>query len=62
MDLLYHERTPRGSEFSLESFDLHEGDWGNVGSVIEWSYVIDRKNHIAKDIVKVIAKENKSYF
>ncbi|CBI26880.3 unnamed protein product, partial [Vitis vinifera] len=46
-------------QFSLE-IDLHEGDWGTVGSVIEWSYVIDGKNHVAKEIVEAIDKENKA--
>ncbi|WJZ80512.1 hypothetical protein VitviT2T_000426 [Vitis vinifera] len=26
----------------VQKVDLHEGDWGNVGSVIEWSYVIGK--------------------
>ena len=44
----------------VQKVDLHEGDWGNVGSVIEWSYVIDGKNHVAKEIVEAIDKENKA--
>ncbi|XP_034707129.1 MLP-like protein 28 [Vitis riparia] len=44
----------------VQKVDLHEGDWGNVGSVIEWSYVIDGKNHVAKEIVEAIDNENKA--
>ncbi|XP_034698739.1 MLP-like protein 34 [Vitis riparia] len=43
----------------VQKVDLHEGDWGNVGSVIEWSYVLDGKSQVAKEIVEAIDKENK---
>ncbi|MGI4370303.1 MLP family protein, partial [Klebsiella pneumoniae] len=44
----------------VQSVNLHEGDWGTVGSVISWNYTIDGKEKTAKDIIEAIDEETKS--
>ncbi|KAL6969973.1 hypothetical protein U1Q18_029683 [Sarracenia purpurea var. burkii] len=45
---------------NIHGVDLHEGDWGTVGSVIIWSYTHDGKQKTAKDIVETIDEKNKT--
>ncbi|XP_057482426.1 kirola-like [Actinidia eriantha] len=45
---------------NVQSVNLHEGDWGTVGSVISWNYTIDGKEKTAKDIIEAIDEETKS--
>ncbi|CAH2049011.1 unnamed protein product, partial [Thlaspi arvense] len=45
---------------NVQSCDLHEGEWGTVGSVIYWNYTHDGKKKVAKDIIEAIDEENKS--
>ena len=40
--------------------DLHEGEFGTVGSVISWKYVHDGKVRFGKEIVKDINEEKRS--
>ncbi|KAM4119710.1 hypothetical protein ACJW30_03G080200 [Castanea mollissima] len=44
----------------IQGCALHEGDWGNEGSVIKWDYVHDGKAKVAKDIIEAIDKKNNS--
>ncbi|XP_059655378.1 kirola-like [Cornus florida] len=44
----------------IKAVDLHEGDWGTVGSVISWKYVHDGKVKITKEIIEVVDEEKKS--
>ncbi|XP_047308266.1 kirola-like [Impatiens glandulifera] len=39
--------------------DLHEGDWGTVGSVIFWKYTHDGKEKVAKERIEAIDEEKK---
>ncbi|KAE8076308.1 hypothetical protein FH972_014970 [Carpinus fangiana] len=39
---------------------LHEGDWGNEGSVIYWDYVHDGQAKVAKERIEAIDDTNKS--
>ncbi|XP_021905533.1 MLP-like protein 43 [Carica papaya] len=41
----------------VNSCDLHEGDWGTVGSIICWDYVHDGKKCIAKEVIEAIDSE-----
>uniref|UniRef100_M1CVY8 MLP 34 n=1 Tax=Solanum tuberosum TaxID=4113 RepID=M1CVY8_SOLTU len=43
----------------LQSVDIHEGEWGTVGSVISWNFIHDGKEKVAKDIVEFIDEEKK---
>ncbi|CAA0831230.1 MLP-like protein 28 [Striga hermonthica] len=44
----------------IQNCDLHEGDWGKVGSVIFWNYTHDGKERVAKEIIEAIDEEKKS--
>ncbi|XP_030959599.1 MLP-like protein 28 [Quercus lobata] len=44
----------------IQGCALHEGDWGNENSVINWDYVHDGKAKVAKEIIEAIDKENNS--
>ncbi|XP_059655382.1 kirola-like [Cornus florida] len=44
----------------VKAVDLHEGDWGTVGSVISWKYVHDGKEKTAKEIIEAVDDEKKS--
>ncbi|KAL0296595.1 UNVERIFIED_CONTAM: Kirola [Sesamum radiatum] len=44
----------------VQGCDLHEGDWGTVGSIICWSYTDGGKQKIEKEIVEAIDEENKT--
>ncbi|XP_074262936.1 MLP-like protein 43 [Silene latifolia] len=39
--------------------DLHEGEFGQVGSVIQWEYTVDGKKCVAKNVVEAIDEEKK---
>ncbi|KAM7487740.1 hypothetical protein LguiB_025224 [Lonicera macranthoides] len=45
---------------NIQGVDLHEGEWGTVGSVIFWKYVHDGKEKVAKEIIEAIDEEKKS--
>ncbi|XP_021911712.1 MLP-like protein 43 [Carica papaya] len=38
----------------IHGCDLHEGDWGTVGSIVYWNYFHDGKKKVAKEIVEAI--------
>ncbi|XP_047309676.1 kirola-like [Impatiens glandulifera] len=44
----------------IQNVDLHDGDWGSVGSIIFWNYTHDGKEKVAKDIILAIDEEKKS--
>ncbi|KAH7832923.1 hypothetical protein Vadar_001355 [Vaccinium darrowii] len=48
------------SPAKIHGVDLHEGDWGKVGSVITWNYTHNGKKQSAKDIVEAIDEETKT--
>ncbi|CAL5338928.1 unnamed protein product [Camellia sinensis] len=48
------------SPANIHGVDLHEGDWGHVGSVISWNYTRDGKKKVGKEVVEAIDEENKS--
>ncbi len=51
---------PNVSPSKIPKVILHGGEWGSVGSVVAWHYVIDGKDHVAKDVVEAIDEENKT--
>ncbi|CAA3026917.1 kirola-like [Olea europaea subsp. europaea] len=64
---LFHElvryepqQIPNISPTTIQGCDLHEGDWGNVGSVYFWKYTLDGKQGVAKDVIESIDEEKKS--
>ena len=44
----------------IQGCDLHDGDWGTVGSVIYWNYVHDGKAKVAKQLIEAIDDETNS--
>ncbi|XWS63938.1 hypothetical protein CRYUN_Cryun06bG0144300 [Craigia yunnanensis] len=44
----------------VQGCDLHEGDWGTVGSIVCWSYVHDGEAKTAKQVVEAIDSEKNS--
>ncbi|XP_042034486.1 kirola-like [Salvia splendens] len=44
----------------IQTCDLHEGEWGKVGSIIVWNYFHDGKERVAKEIIEAIDEANKS--
>ncbi|GER37345.1 polyketide cyclase/dehydrase and lipid transportsuperfamily protein [Striga asiatica] len=60
---IFRERPHHISDMSpahIQKCDLHEGDWGKVGSVIFWNYTHDGKERVAKEIIEAIDEEKKS--
>ncbi|XP_055801810.1 kirola-like [Solanum dulcamara] len=43
----------------VQNVDVHEGEWGTIGSVNFWSYTHDGKEKVAKEKVKEIDEEKK---
>ncbi|KAL0333878.1 UNVERIFIED_CONTAM: MLP-like protein 28 [Sesamum angustifolium] len=43
----------------VQGCDLHEGEFGHVGSVICWKYTHDGKKKIAKQLIQTINEEKK---
>ncbi|CAA3026953.1 kirola-like [Olea europaea subsp. europaea] len=48
------------SPANIQKCDLHQGQWGTVGSVIFWNYTHDGKARVAKEIIEAIHEEKKS--
>ncbi|KAL4278189.1 hypothetical protein GQ457_03G010460 [Hibiscus cannabinus] len=38
----------------IQGCELHEGEWGKVGTVVYWSYVHDGKAKKAKEVVEAV--------
>ncbi|KAK9027901.1 hypothetical protein V6N11_067722 [Hibiscus sabdariffa] len=38
----------------IQGCELHEGEWGKVGTVVDWSYVHDGKAKKAKEVIEAI--------
>ncbi|KAL1189911.1 MLP-like protein 34 [Cardamine amara subsp. amara] len=42
---------------NIQGCDLHEGDWGKVGSIIFWNYVHDGEEKVAKERIEAVNPE-----
>ncbi|KAL4364085.1 hypothetical protein GQ457_04G009230 [Hibiscus cannabinus] len=38
----------------IQRCDLQQGEWGKVGTIIDWSYVHDGETKVAKDVIEVM--------
>ncbi|WMV22954.1 hypothetical protein MTR67_016339 [Solanum verrucosum] len=59
---VYRQRPHRTSSMSpdnIQNVDVHEGEWGTVGSVNYWNLIHDGKEMVAKDKVEEIDEEKK---
>ncbi|KAL5553450.1 hypothetical protein UlMin_040851 [Ulmus minor] len=45
------------SSHRIQGCELHEGEWGTVGSVIYWNYHHDGKPSVAKEVVEAVDEE-----
>ncbi|KAE8719633.1 MLP-like protein 28 [Hibiscus syriacus] len=43
----------------VQGCDLHEGEWGKVGTVVIWRYVHDGKAKVTKDVIEAIDHDKK---
>ncbi|KFK41512.1 hypothetical protein AALP_AA2G139300 [Arabis alpina] len=41
----------------IRGCELHEGDWGKVGSIIFWNYVHDGEEKVAKERIEAVEPE-----
>ncbi|KAG2313061.1 hypothetical protein Bca4012_027641 [Brassica carinata] len=48
---------PKAAPSHVKACDLHEGEWGKVGSIIVWNYVHDGEPKVAKDIIEAVDRE-----
>ncbi|KAI9169281.1 hypothetical protein LWI28_010095 [Acer negundo] len=44
----------------IQGVELHEGEWGKVGSIIFWNYMHDGVAETAKEVIEAIDDENYS--
>ncbi|KAL3501898.1 hypothetical protein ACH5RR_036347 [Cinchona calisaya] len=44
----------------VQSVELHDGEWGTVGSVVFWNYTHDGKEEVAKEIIEAVDEEKRS--
>ncbi|KAL2545899.1 MLP-like protein [Forsythia ovata] len=51
---------PKMSPTTIQGCDLHQGEWGTVGSVIFWNYTHDGKPKVAKEVIEAIDEEKRS--
>ncbi|XP_038893047.1 MLP-like protein 31 [Benincasa hispida] len=57
---LLHKRlhhVPKASGDKVQSCELHEGDWGKVGSIVYWNYFLDGKAKVGKHVIEAIDEE-----
>ncbi|CAA0405248.1 Bet v I/Major latex protein [Arabidopsis suecica] len=47
--------TPR----NVQSCDLHDGEWGTVGSIVYWNYVHEGQAKVAKERIELVEPEKK---
>ncbi|KAH9612964.1 hypothetical protein KSS87_007648 [Heliosperma pusillum] len=43
----------------IHACDLHEGEFGKIGSIIEWKYTLDGKKCFTKEVIEAIDEEKK---
>ncbi|CAA7022445.1 unnamed protein product [Microthlaspi erraticum] len=47
----------KASPGNIQGCELHEGDWGKVGSVVFWKYVHDGVAKVAKERIEAVEPE-----
>ncbi|CAL9240223.1 unnamed protein product [Arabidopsis halleri] len=50
-------RVSKATPDKIHGCELHEGDWGKVGSIVIWKYVHDGKVSVAKDRIEAVDPE-----
>lgn len=44
----------------IQACELHDGEWGKVGSIICWNYVHDGEAKVAKEVIEAVDPDNNS--
>ncbi|KAK0573285.1 hypothetical protein LWI29_005764 [Acer saccharum] len=44
----------------IQGVDLHEGEWGQPGTIVCWNYMHDGVAEVAKEVIEAIDDENHS--
>ncbi|KAD2804204.1 hypothetical protein E3N88_37581 [Mikania micrantha] len=60
---IFRNRPHHISEMSpgkIKGVNLHDGDWGTIGSVIVWDFYHDGKHKVAKEVIEGIDEVKKS--
>ncbi|XP_022956032.1 MLP-like protein 43 [Cucurbita moschata] len=45
----------------IQGVELHEGEWGKAGTILDWRYVLDGKVHKAKKVIEDVDEEKNSF-
>ncbi|KAK8529201.1 hypothetical protein V6N13_102132 [Hibiscus sabdariffa] len=43
----------------VQGCDLHEGEWGKVGTIVNWNYVLDGKAKQTKEVIEAVDPDKK---
>ncbi|XP_074262938.1 MLP-like protein 31 [Silene latifolia] len=43
----------------IHACDVHEGEFGQIGSIIQWDYTFDGKKCLTKEVIEAIDEEKK---
>ncbi|KAG6582117.1 MLP-like protein 43 [Cucurbita moschata] len=50
----------KASSDKIQGVELHEGEWGKVGSILYWHYVHEGKACVSKRVIEAVDEENNS--
>ncbi|XP_023528720.1 MLP-like protein 43 [Cucurbita pepo subsp. pepo] len=51
----------KASSDKVKGCELHEGEWGKVGSILYWHNVYDGKDYVTKSVTEDVDEENNSF-
>ncbi|KAL2545996.1 MLP-like protein [Forsythia ovata] len=54
------QQIPNMSPTTIQGCDLHQGEWGTVGSFYFWKYTHDGKQKVAKEVIEAIDEKKRS--
>ncbi|XP_006367814.1 kirola-like [Solanum tuberosum] len=60
---IFHAKTHHISNISpskVKSFEIHEGETVDVGSIVEWTYNDDGKDKMSKQVIEAVNHETKT--
>ncbi|KAG7552157.1 Bet v I/Major latex protein [Arabidopsis thaliana x Arabidopsis arenosa] len=53
------DHVAKATSSKVQACDLLEGEWGTVGSIVNWNYVYAGKAKVAKERIKLVEPEKK---
>ncbi|KAG6582118.1 MLP-like protein 43, partial [Cucurbita argyrosperma subsp. sororia] len=60
---IFHQKLHHMSNISpdkIQSIELHEGEWGKVGTILYWHYFHEGKACVSKRVIEAVDEENNS--